>query len=508
MKQNIKFALGALAIFVAGGIFATALITVVKPKEAEATLKEDAYRYYEMKHGEITTQQTNGETAAAAPTEKTEKQDDTVSVIVTPTNTWAEGSNAVQQFSVAVTNNGAAAINDWTCVIEFDGEVMDNINGWGGASYTALGKTVTISPTEPWAKEIQPGDSKKDFGFQLRSATGVTYKTAKFTSDLGEIKIENKEAEASPAPVEVESYDGTSPVALHGQLAVKGTQIVDKNGEPVILQGVSTHGIAWFPAYVDKEGFKTLRDTMGVNTIRLALYSSTNEGYSKAMHQKVIDGVNYAKELGMYVIIDWHILANGNPNTDKEAAKAFFTEMTGKFKDYDNVIYEICNEPNGGVTWENDIKPYAVDMINHIRAVDDNAIIIVGTPTWSQDVDIVSQSPITGQSNIMYALHFYASTHRQELRNKLNTALSAGLPVFVSEFGISEASGAGMIDENEGTTWINYLRSKGVGYVCWNLSNKNEACALIKDSCTKTSGWTDDDLTQQGKWLKKVYTSK
>ena len=507
MKQNVKYVLGALAIFIAGGVFATVITNLAKPKEAEATLKEDAYRYYEMKHGEITTEQTDSAAATTAAEEKGEG-DSSVGVIVTPTNTWAEGSNAVQQFSLAVTNNGDTAINDWSCVIEFDGEVMENINGWGGANYTAAGKTVTVTPCEPWSKEIQPGDSKKDFGFQLRSATGVTYKTAKFNSDLGEIKIENKEAEASPAPAEVDSYDGTSPVALHGQLSVNGTQIVDKNGEPVLLQGVSTHGIAWFPAYVDKEGFKTLRDTMGVNTIRLALYSSTNEGYSTAMHQKVIDGVNYAKELGMYAIIDWHILANGNPNTDKEAAKKFFTEMTGKFKDYDNVLYEICNEPNGGVSWDNDIKPYAEEMIALIRQQDDNAIIIVGTPTWSQDVDVAAQNPIKGQSNIMYTLHFYASTHRQELRNKLNTALSAGLPILVTEFGISEASGAGMIDENEGTTWINYLRSKGVGYVCWNLSNKDEACALIKSSCTKTSGWTDDDLTQQGKWLKKVYTSK
>ncbi|MBQ6555744.1 MAG: cellulase family glycosylhydrolase [Firmicutes bacterium] len=412
----------------------------------------------------------------------------------------------MQEIEFNFTNNSDAEITDWTGTIEFDTDVK-GINSWND-TFNYEGKKVTISPIE-WNKNVKPGETKI-INFHIKTSLPVKVTSAAASTNAGNAEMSKPKTEENAKPSVIASNEDPSktPVGIHGQLSVSGTKIVDKNGTPVILQGVSTHGIAWFPQYVDKEGFRTLRDTMGVNTIRLALYSSTNEGYSSAMHQKVINGVEYAKELGMYVIIDWHILANGNPNTDKAAAKTFFTEMTGKFKDYDNVIYEICNEPNGGTTWENDIKPYANEMISLIRQQDDDAIIIVGTPTWSQDVDIAAKSPITGQKNIMYALHFYSATHKQDLRNKLASAISAGLPVFVTEFGISEASGAGNIDEAEGTNWINYLRNNGISYVCWNLSNKDEACALIKSGVTKTSGWTDDDLTQEGKWLKKTYTTK
>lgn len=191
-----------------------------------------------------------------------------------------------------------------------------------------------------------------------------------------------------------ENKDGT-PVSVHGKLSVKNTDIVDKNGNKFQLKGVSTHGLQWFPQYVNQEAFTYMRDQWGINCVRLAMYTGASEGYTTELHKIVSNGVEYAKNAGMYVIIDWHILNEGNPNTatNKEKAKAFFKEMTTKYKDYDNVLYEICNEPNGDVQWQRDIKPYAEEMIKEIRAVDDDAIIIVGTPTWSQDVDVVARKP-------------------------------------------------------------------------------------------------------------------
>lgn len=188
--------------------------------------------------------------------------------------------------------------------------------------------------------------------------------------------------------------DGT-PVSIHGKLSVQNTDIIDKNGNTFQLKGISTHGLQWFPQYVNQEAFIYMREEWGINCVRLAMYTGASEGYTTELHKIVSNGVEYAKNAGMYVIIDWHILNEGNPNTatNKEKAKAFFKEMTTKYKDYDNVLYEICNEPNGDVQWERDIKPYAEEMIREIRANDDDAIIIVGTPTWSQDVDVVARKP-------------------------------------------------------------------------------------------------------------------
>ena len=230
----------------------------------------------------------------------------------------------------------------------------------------------------------------------------------------------------------------STPVKKNGRLSVKGTRLVNSQGRAVVLKGVSTHGINWFPQYVNKAAFKTLRDSWGVNCIRLAMYTEEYNGYCSGGNQaelrKLINnGVKYATELGMYVIIDWHILSDGNPVKNKKQAMSFFKYMAKKYKNQNNIFYEICNEPNGGTSW-NMIKSYASSVIKTIRKYDKKNIILVGTPTWSQDVDVAADSPIKGYSNIMYTFHFYTATHGDSYRQKVQAAIQKGLPVFFFYF--------------------------------------------------------------------------
>lgn len=290
-----------------------------------------------------------------------------------------------------------------------------------------------------------------------------------------------------------------TPVEKWGRLKVSGTHIVSETGKKVQLKGVSTHGIAWFPQYVNKSCFKSFKK-MGVNTIRLAFYSDPGAGYSTSLYSKIDEGIRYATELGMYVILDWHILSDGNPKTHQKQALKFFTRYAKKYGGQKNILYEICNEPNGNITWNDNIRPYANQVINRIRKYDKKSIVIVGTPTWSQDVDIVAQNPLK-QKNVVYALHFYAATHKDEIRNKVKTAYQAGLPMLVSEFSICDASGNGSIDKGSATKWMKLLKQYKIGYVAWNVSNKNETSALIKSSCKKTGNFTRSNLSKSGKWI-------
>ncbi|MBD5466997.1 MAG: cellulase family glycosylhydrolase [Lachnospiraceae bacterium] len=300
---------------------------------------------------------------------------------------------------------------------------------------------------------------------------------------------------------------GSTPYGAHGALSVNGTQLVDTYGEPYQLRGVSTHGLSWFPQYANQAAFRTMRDEWGVNVVRLAMYTAEYGGYCvgdennrNSLKQLVYDSVDAATELGMYVIVDWHVLNDRDPNTYIDQAIAFFRETAERYASYGNVIYEICNEPNGGVSWQR-IKTYAEQVIPVIRQQDEDAIIIVGTPTWSQDVDQAAANPITGYENIMYTLHFYADTHRDSLRQKMVNAIGAGLPVFVSEFGICDASGNGAINAAEADKWVSTMDENGVSYCVWNLSNKSETSALLRSSTTATSGWTYDELSESGKWF-------
>ena len=291
----------------------------------------------------------------------------------------------------------------------------------------------------------------------------------------------------------------------HGKLSVEGTQLVDAYGQPFQLHGVSTHGLAWYPQYVNEDAFRTLRDDWGANVVRFAMYTAENGGYcTGGDREKLVStiqtGLDACTNLDMYAIIDWHILSDNDPNMHIDDAKDFWNKVSRAYSSRDNVIYEICNEPNN-TSWES-VKTYADTIIPIIRSNDADAVIICGTPTWSQDVDLVAKNPLEHMENVMFAVHFYAATHTDYNRQKVMTALQAGTPVFISEFSFCDASGNGGIDQASTDAWKKLIDEKNLSYCGWSLSNKAETSALIKASCAKTSAWTDDELSESGKILK------
>ncbi len=314
---------------------------------------------------------------------------------------------------------------------------------------------------------------------------------------------EEDEPEEEPAEEPEPAETNLATPSVNGKLQVIGTQLSDQNGDPVQLRGISTHGLSWFPDYVNQECVDDLK-SWGANLLRLAMYTAESGGYCtdgdpESLKDLVRSGVEYATNADMYVIVDWHILSEGTPTTYQSEAEAFFDEMSKEFADHDNVLYEICNEPNTA-DWP-EIKSYAEDIIPIIRANDPDAVIIVGTPTWSQEVDKPVADPITDQDNIMYTLHFYAATHKDDLRNKMVQAINDGLPIFVTEYGICDASGNGTIDIDSANTWVDLMNEYDVSYAMWNLSNKDESSSIIASDVSKTSGFTYDDLSESGKWV-------
>lgn len=433
---------------------------------------------------------------------------------VTGTNSWESGGMVCTQFDGVIKNKSGDSGKNWKVSISVpEGAKIEN--GWNG-TYTLDETTLEITPAE-YNTEIT-ADGEVTFGFILDtketftpsqgtlSIDGTEYAIGVATdSQSGGTEAAEKQTEAATESKTTAKKDTAgTPVENHGALSVEGTDIVDKNGDIFQLRGVSTHGINWFPDYVNKEAFSSLAG-YGVNAIRLAMYTADYNGYCSGGSQKELEdlvdkGVQACNELGLYVIIDWHILNDNNPNQNKDSAKGFFETVSKRYAGYDNVIYEICNEPNGGTTWE-DIKSYAEEIIPVIRKNDKNALIIVGTPNWSQDVDIASQNAIEGQENLVYAVHFYASTHKAEIRGKVEKARQNGLPVIVSECSICEASGNGSINYDEAEKWMEMIDEYHLSYFAWNLSNKEEQSSLLKSSVTKTGNFEAADFSETGLWF-------
>ena len=297
-----------------------------------------------------------------------------------------------------------------------------------------------------------------------------------------------------------------NPVENHGNLSVSGNKIVDQNNNAVSFAGNSMFwsNTGWGAEdYYSSEIVSWLKKDWGTTIVRAAMGVEDSGGYisdATANKNRVKTVVNAAIAQGIYVIIDWH--SHGAENYEQEAID-FFKEMATLYGNYPNVIYEIYNEPIYS-SWSNAIKPYAESVISQIRAIDPDNLIIVGTPTWSQDVDIASNDPITSSTNIAYTLHFYAGTHGASLRAKAQTALNNGIALMVTEWGTVSASGDGSVDSNSTDEWMAFLAKNDISHANWSINDKSEGASILKSGASKSGNWSDSNLTTSGLKVKSI----
>jgi endoglucanase len=284
------------------------------------------------------------------------------------------------------------------------------------------------------------------------------------------------------------------PVKIHGNLKVVGTQLKDEHGNVVVLKGMSFGWHNFWPRFYNAGAVKWLYEDWKCNVVRAAMGVEPANGYIKNpdwSKEKIKAVVDAAIKEGIYVIIDWH-----SHNIRLDEAREFFTEMAKEYGSYPNVIYELFNEPDQE-TW-NEVKDYSVEMINTIRTIDPDNIILVGNPHWDQDINLAADAPITGYKNIMYTVHFYAATHKQWLRDRCEYALNKGIPIFISESAGMEASGNGAIDYSEWQKWIDWMKKNQLCWITWSVSDKDETCSVLKSTADSNGGWKETDMKESG----------
>ncbi len=459
-------------------------------------------------------------TTTAAADEPDAPEETGISVSYTISNTWQEGSMSCTQMEFTIRNDSGKPLSGWKVEVDL-GQNVEVMQNWNTAVNTN-GSKLTASNVE-YNGEIADG-AETGFGCIVKTSSEVTKLYSVTVNGEASSVTEGSSSSGSGSASTTTTTTATTASAVNppvtedievtgkyglvsdiGQLSVKGADLVGADGKPAQLRGVSTHGIQWFPKFANKEVFRYLRDEWNINTIRLAMYSGESEGYTSStkagIEQTVQNAVDYCIELDMYVIIDWHVLADQSPQVRKADALRFFEYMSKKYAAYPNVVYEICNEPNGYASWSGDVKPYAEEVIPVIRKNDPDSVIIVGTPTWSQDIDKALSDPLR-YDNIMYALHYYATTHGDWLRNRLKSCYDKGLPIFVSEFGNCAADGNGSNNLSEARKWLELLDSLNISYMNWSLCDKSEAASLLAPGASATGGWSDNDLTENGKFMR------
>ncbi|AEV99831.1 glycosyl hydrolase family 5 [Niastella koreensis] len=301
-----------------------------------------------------------------------------------------------------------------------------------------------------------------------------------------------------------------TPVQKNGQLRVTGTKLCNQYGNPIQLRGMSTHGIQWYGwgSCLTEASLDALAYDWGADVLRISMYVQ-EDGYETdpaGFTAQVNRLIEEATERGMYALVDWHQLTPGDPNYNLSRAKTFFSAIANQHKNKNNIIYDICNEPNSGATWAK-IKSYADQMIPFIRAIDNDAVICVGTHGWSTfglsgdgSLQDVVNNPLT-YPNVMYTFHFYAKDHRTEYLNQLDKASNL-FPVFVTEFGTQEASGDGPNDFAMAQQYIDLMARKKISWTNWNYSDDFRSGAVWITGTCSNGPWTPARLKPAGAWVR------
>jgi endoglucanase len=283
-------------------------------------------------------------------------------------------------------------------------------------------------------------------------------------------------------------------VKEHGRLKVDGAQLKDEKGKAVVLRGMSFGWHNWWPRFYNAGAVQWLKNDWSCTVVRAAMGVEPDGGYLKQPSwstEKIKAVIDAAIKENIYVIIDWH-----SHNINLNEAKAFFTEMAKTYGKQPHIIYELFNEPDEE-SWA-DVKAYSIELIKTIRAIDPDNIILVGSPHWDQDIHIVADDPIKGFDNLMYTFHYYAATHKQELRDRGTYAVSKGLPIFISESAGMESSGDGPINHDEWQKWIDWAETNKISWITWSVSDKKETCSVLLPSASSNGNWKEKDLNVSG----------
>jgi endoglucanase len=277
---------------------------------------------------------------------------------------------------------------------------------------------------------------------------------------------------------------------------VVGSELQDEAGDAVQLKGVSSMWLNWeAEGYAeDPTALRWMRNNWKLSVIRAAMGVEPEGAYlsdPERAKEQVYTIVDNAIEAGVYVIVDFHDHAAHEKLDD---ALAFFSEVAAKYAGAPNVIYEPYNEPKD-VGWD-EIKAYHEQVVAAIREQDAEAPIVLGTPSYSQDVDKAASNPVAG-TNLLYTLHYYACSHRGWLRQKADAALARGIALFVTEFGATNADGGldGAVCLDEAQLWNDWLKQRSISWTAWKLDDcEPDSTCLLKPGTPVGGHWTSEHL--------------
>lgn len=354
-------------------------------------------------------------------------------------------------------------------------------------------------------------------------------------TETAEITTEPTETEPLHGPFSTASVTDM-PVEINGNLSVSEAHMVNENGDTVVLRGMSSYCLPECGDFFNADTVKTLAEDWGCDVLRISNLTSGSDSYEsdpEGYFVKVCDIIDLCIEQGIYIIVDWHITVDGDPNEHIDEAADFFGRISALYGEYPNVIYEICNEPDGlifdaepednegedteeeeeveenRVNWVDSIVPYAEEITEVIRENDEDNMILVGTPDKCTSFEDVIENPLE-DANTLYVFHFYAAEDKQEQIDNVMLMVDAGLPLFCSEWDTCSRERTGEADFETAELWLTFMDENQIGwcngYIGSSVTETANALKYMSNILTdeeKAGGhWPDEFISASGLFVR------
>jgi len=282
-------------------------------------------------------------------------------------------------------------------------------------------------------------------------------------------------------------------------ISVKGNRFVDPDGKPVLFRGlaISDPDKLEMQGHWNRDHFVKVKE-MGTTLLRIPVHPVAWRERGGVEYIKLLDqAVEWATDLGMYIMIDWHSIGNMTTgvyqdpmyDTTKEETFGFWRAMSRRYGRHNTVaFFELFNEPAafGRVSWDA-WKTIVEDEIAVIRANTQQSIPLVAGFDWAYDLTPLRLNPIAAEV-IGYTVHPYANKRTQPWEPKWEEDFgfaAARYPLIATEFGGFAAPGTpipttpaaaparpGGFGNSAtlaayGPAIIKYLESKNIGWTVW-----------------------------------------
>lgn len=302
------------------------------------------------------------------------------------------------------------------------------------------------------------------------------------------------------------------------KIVVDGNKFVKEDGFAIVFRGVNASDPAklhrnqhWNKAYFDEV------KNWGANIIRFPVHPEQWRLHGETEYLQFLDqGVAWAGEVGLHVIIDWHSIGNLRSglyqnemyDTDLKETYRFWRTIARHYKGNNTVAFlEFYNEPTlyngelGTCSWSQ-WKEIMEELITIVRANGSEAIPLIAGFNWAYDLTEVKENPINA-AGIAYVSHPYPQKRKKPWEDKWTADwgfVAEKYPLILTEIGFCGPDDKGahipvISDESYGDTLVKYCDDRGISYVVW-VFDPNWAPGMFSD-------W-DFTPTRQGKYFKKV----